>query len=138
MEREGVPARGTRRAIRRLGLMALSLGLVACFENPGEGSGEAMTMGEDRRLEGRVMEVDATPMFVDGDGEIRLGTQDHGRVLIRIPARERLCRAQGLGVFPSLVPGDSVRVMGRVTAPREVTVCVEETHLLERIDEPRP
>ena len=94
-----------------------------------------MTVGDDIQLEGRVVEVDATPMFVDGDGEIILGTEDHGQVLVRVPARERPCRAQGLGVFPSIAPSDSIRVIGRATGPGELTVCVEETHVLEKLEQ---
>lgn len=101
--------------------------------HPAEPSGERLTVGEDRRLEGWVIAVDATPMFVDGDGKITLQTEHHGRVLIRIPARERVCQAQGLGVFSSVASGDSVRLMGRVTRPKEVTVCVEEDHFLEKV-----
>lgn len=104
--------------------------LVACYGSGGEASDELLTVGEDRRLEGRVVAIDATPMFVDGDGEITLQTDHHGRVLIRIPARERLCQARGLGAFSTIVAGDSVRVLGRVTRPGEVTVCAAESHLL--------
>lgn len=93
-----------------------------------------MEVGVDFRLEGRVVEIDATPMFVDGDGEITLDTEADGRVRVRIPARERLCHAQGLAVFSSIVRGDSIQVVGRATGPREITVCVEETHRLERIE----
>lgn len=114
-------------------LPALAATLAACAGSNGQTTGEPLSVGEDVRLEGRVMEVDATPMFVDGDGEITLHTERHGQVLVRIPAGERLCNAQGLGVFTSLASGDSVRAVGRVTRPGEVTVCVEESHLLQKL-----
>jgi hypothetical protein len=114
-------------------LMALVTSLVACSGNGGQAAADVLTTGVDRRIEGRVIAVDVTPMFVDGDGEITLQTVHHGRILIRIPAREQLCHAKGLAALSSLVPGDSIRLMGRITRPDEVTVCVEETHFLEKI-----
>lgn len=107
-------------------LFAVVLG--AC---PGSGE-ESLAPGEDVRLEGRVTEVDPTPMFVDGDGLIHVESDEHGDVLVRIPARERLCEARGLDVFPSLDAGDRVRARGRVTAPGKLSVCADETHFLER------
>ncbi|QKT03007.1 hypothetical protein HUS23_03880 [Ectothiorhodospiraceae bacterium 2226] len=116
-----------------MALMGVVSALVGCMGSGGETSLDLLTIGEDRELEGRVVAVAATPMFVDGDGEILLQAAAYGRVLIRIPAREQLCQAQGLGVFSSLASGDSVRLTGRVTRPKELTVCVEETHFLEKV-----
>lgn len=114
-------------------LIVLVLG--GCLEVEDPAAGEPLALGEDVRLEGSVMEVDATPMFVDGDGEITVRSERYGLVLVRIPARERLCRAAGLEVFHSLARGDSVRVSGRVTRSTEITVCTEETHSLEKVEE---
>lgn len=107
-----------------------------CLGNSDQQAGEPLIPGEDVALQGRVLDVDATPMFVDGDGEITVRSEGHGTVVIRIPARERVCRAEGLDVFSSLVEGDSIRISGRVTGEREVTVCVEDTHFLSRADQP--
>lgn len=125
--------RGPRSGLAWTALLAFAATLAGCLGSNRETSGEPLTVGEDARLEGQVMEVDATPMVVDGDGEITLRTERHGRVLVRIPAGERLCRAQGLGVFMSIAAGDSVRAVGRVTRPGEVTVCASESHLLEKL-----
>lgn len=100
-----------------------------------ERAGTPLNPGQDREIEGQVVDIDATPMFLDGDGEIFLRTELHGRVLVRVPARERLCAAQGLELFHLLESGDSVRVRGRVSGSQELLVCVEETHFLERLDE---
>lgn len=126
--------RDLRSGLAWMALLALAVTLAACLGGNRETSGEPLTVGEDVRLEGQVIEVDATPMVVDGDGEITLRTERHGRVLVRIPAGERLCRAQGLGVFMSIASGDSVRAVGRVTRPRELTVCAAESHLLEKLE----
>jgi hypothetical protein len=123
--------------MRRAGLtlIVLATALGACLDGSDDGSWETTMAGEDLRLEGRVIEVDPTPMFVDGDGEITIETEHYGRVLIRIPARERVCQARGLEVFSSVVRGDSIRVLGRATGARQITVCVEEAHFLDRMEE---
>lgn len=95
-------------------------------------SDPALTAGEDVRLEGRVIETDSTPRFVDGDGLIFLDSKEHGKVVVRIPARERICEAQGLGTFSMLEAGDDIRLLGRVTGERDVTVCGDASHFLEK------
>lgn len=105
-----------------------------CLGNSDDQAGESLIAGEDVRLEGRVLGVDATPMFVDGDGEITVRSDRYGEVLVRIPAGERVCAAQGLDVFSSVVDGDSLWISGRVTGQGEVTVCVDSTHFLRKAD----
>lgn len=118
---------------RRTCVVVFGTGLVvtACLgsgEAPGE---EALPVGEDVQLEGVVLGIDRTPMFVDGDGELRLRVDEHGVVLVRIPARERVCEARGRAAFDSLEVEQSVRLRGRVTAPGELTVCADPSHFLE-------
>lgn len=110
----------------------LAVLLAACGGADGPPAGAALVEAEDVRLEGRVTETDATPMFVDGDGLIYLDTRDHGAVVVRVPARERRCPAEGLDLFTSLGPGDSLRVVGRVTGSGEVTVCADPSHVLAK------
>ncbi len=117
---------------RCVSVLGTGLVVTACLgsgEAPGE---EALPVGEDVELEGVVLEIDRTPMFVDGDGELRLRVDQHGVVLVRIPARERVCEARGRATFDSLEVDEGVRVRGRVTAPGELTVCADRSHLLER------
>lgn len=98
---------------------------------------ESLVIGEDVRLEGRVTGIDLTPMVVDGDGELTVESGRYGTVLVRIPARERLCRAEGLDLLHSMEEGGHVRVLGRVTGPRELVVCEAEAHFLERSEDAR-
>lgn len=64
-------------------------------------------------------------------GHDRRRAQD---VVVRVPARERPCRAEGLDALSPLDAGDRMRATGRVTGPGEVTVCVAETYALEKLD----
>lgn len=122
-------------ATRRIALSVLTIPLVAdCLAGGGEPVESTLVEGEDVRLEGRVTEIDRTPMFVDGDARIDLESEAHGAVDVRVPARERRCPAQGLDVLSALGPGDRLRASGRVTGSREVTVCEEATHFLEELD----
>lgn len=123
------------RATRRIALSVLTIPLVAsCLAGGGEPAEATLAEGDDVRLEGRVTEIDRTPMFVDGDARIYLESEAHGAVVVRVPARERRCPAEGLDALSALSPGDRMRASGRVTEAREVTVCEEATHFLEKLD----
>lgn len=120
---------------RSMSSSALSVLLLAgCGGGNGPPAEADLVEGEDVRLEGRVTDIDRTPMFVDGDGRIYLDSEAHGAVVVRVPARERPCRAEGLDALSSLGPGDRMRATGRVTGPGEVTVCVAERHALVKLD----
>lgn len=90
--------------------------------------------GQGVVVEGRVSDIDATAMVRDGDGLISLKSDVHGAVTIHIPARERLCQAQGLALFQALRAGDRIRATGTVTGTRDVMVCVKTTHSLQKIE----
>jgi hypothetical protein len=85
-------------------------------------------------IEGTVSKTDTKPMFVDGDGLVFAQTALYGMVVVRIPARERLCRARGLDAFFGLRPGDVIRASGIVTGPRDARVCDSPDHFLEEGD----
>lgn len=108
-----------------------ALDLTGCENRP-----QAVTLAMDQEvvLTGQVSSIDATPMFVDGDGLIFLHSNTHGDVVIHIPARERLCRASGLEAFYRLRSGDSIRASGTVTALHDITVCAAESHFLRDIE----
>jgi hypothetical protein len=110
----------------------VALALAGCGGGGPHAAG-ALTVGESVLVEGTVTKIDVTPMFVDGDGLIFVKSAVHGAVIVQIPARERICRAQGLGALSALAPGYRVRALGSVTGPRNVTVCALESHFLERL-----
>ncbi len=95
-------------------------------------SHESLVQGEEVSLSGVVMAIDATPMFVDGDGLLTVESPVYGVVTVRIAARESLCPARGLDVFNTLSVNDGVSVVGTVTEPRVVRPCTERSHLLAK------
>lgn len=112
--------------------LAVFLCLAAGCAGSADGTNaEALVLDEDLTLEGQVTAVDATPMFVDGDGLVSLRTSTHGAVTLHVPARERLCDARGLGSFMEMKPDDWIRARGRVTGRRAITVCLGADHFLE-------
>lgn len=113
-------------------LAALVIG--GCLDGNGHSAVPPLTMGESVLLKGRVTGIDSTPIFVDGDGLIFVQNEVYGCVVIHIPARERLCHARGLDGFSLISAGDDIRVLGSVTGSRDVTVCAEETHFLEKLN----
>jgi hypothetical protein len=137
-------SRGPRPAsgIHRSGVRGIFISMLGAVGVSGTGCGDSGdrsaelpgTMGESVLVEGRVREIDRTPMFVDGDGLIFVQSEKYGEIVILVPARERTCQASGLNRFASVQAADRIRVRGSVTGSRELTVCVEETHFLELLD----
>lgn len=113
-------------------IVIVALPLAGCGGAGPQASG-ALTVGESVLVEGTVERIDLTPMAVDGDGLIFMNSVELGALIVQIPARERICRAQGLGALSALAPGDRVRASGSATGPSNVTVCELESHFLERL-----
>lgn len=114
--------------------IVLVLVLAGCTGRGDEQVGSPFVVGDDVHLEGRVTHVDLTPMFVDGDAEITVVSEGFGTVLVRIPAGESQCPATRVGAYATVAAGDDVRVFGRATGARELTVCADEAHFFEEAD----
>lgn len=112
--------------------MILVLG--GCGNHGGEVPEVELVEGTDVRVEGRVTDVDPTPMAVDGDGLIFVDSELHGAIVVRVPAGERICEAQGLGVFLLLEAGERIRAVGRVNGSGDVTVCASADHSLAKLE----
>lgn len=129
---------GSGRASRLLGVgaaaavAALFATLAGCAV-PGKAI-EPMAPEQEVVVEGRVLSVDLSPMAYDGDALVLLDSQSHGAVTVHVPARTNLCRAQGLEVLGELRPQDRIRVAGKATGQRDITVCESPTHRLQRLD----
>ncbi|MEX2466251.1 MAG: hypothetical protein WD995_05040 [Gemmatimonadota bacterium] len=116
-----------------LSIVLSSALLAAGCQSRGNPSGDPrLQIGEDLALEGSVTAIDATAMFVDGDGLLIVDSPEYGVITLRIPARESQCPARGLATFHVLEVGDVIRAVGTVSAESVVTVCRSESHLLER------
>ena len=87
----------------------------------------------DRRVQGEVLDVDASPMAYDGDAVIRVQTEAGEEVRVLIPARLNLCAAEGLGLYSELEPGDRVEVQGLGQEEASVRPCESESHYLRRL-----
>jgi hypothetical protein len=123
----GARRRGLQAAIRLAGTLGLVLTL---------GCAPRLGVGGEVSVEGRVTAIDATPMFVDGDGLLVVETHRHGALTIRVPARERSCLARGLATFHTLRLGDEIRAAGIVAEGGAVRICTDESHHLERVPPP--
>ncbi len=84
-------------------------------------------------IEGRVSSVDTSPMAYDGDALVLLESDARGTVTVHVPARTNPCRAQGLGLLGLLQPGDRLRVAGKASGPRDITVCEQPSHRLQKL-----
>ena len=85
----------------------------------------------DAAVAGVVLAVDLSPMMVDADGLVTVRT-DAGELLVRVPARMNLCRAEGLAIVGDLEPGDRVEAVGAQGADGSVTPCLGDAHRLTR------
>ncbi|MEM1056055.1 MAG: hypothetical protein AAGI52_11050 [Bacteroidota bacterium] len=109
-------------------LLLVAVLVSACVPRP-----DPMAQQAPEPIVGTVERVDLTPMAVDGDAEVTLRTSDGERVEIRVPARQNLCEATGLGMIGSLRAGDRLEVVGAMRG-EEIVPCESATHRLRRPD----
>lgn len=89
-------------------------------------------VGKEVNVRGEVTDLDVEPLYRDGDGRLRLRTEDGRKVTVRFPAAERICDTVGmLDVFFRTKIGDEVEVFGKVTNRNEITLCDSADYYLK-------
>lgn len=86
--------------------------------------------GEVVTVVGAVKSVDASAMAVDGPAKIHLRTEDHGRLVVLVPACEGPCARQAVERLGRMRPGDRWTVTGEVNADAELVVYDDALHSL--------
>ncbi len=117
------------RLARHAALAATLLALCAC--TTGAAKKDALVIGQQATLEGKVKQVDTAPWAYDGNAVVTMVTAA-GTVAVQLPARWNLCKAPAPDNVQALKPGDQVQVVGTVTAPGEVVVCAEPQHHIKK------
>lgn len=124
-ERRGIPK-------RRVALScALLAGIAGCAAHGG--GIRPLVSDQAAMIEGRLASVDMAPMAYDGDALLVVTTDAHGAVTVHLPARRHLCQAQGLELLEALKPGQRLQVAGTATGPRDIRVCQDASHRLQRL-----
>lgn len=95
---------------------------------------QPIVVDSDATVRGKVLEVDPTPMYVDGDGIVRIETGVGDVIHVMVAARMNLCEAKGLELFGEIEPGDVIEAHGWAFEADRVAPCRSETHYLRIIE----
>lgn len=108
-------------------------------------SGAAEGMAKDRRndgektseniLEGIVLTIDVTPMFVDGAGEVLITRDDGKKMMIYINACEGPCSKAANDVLYKLKKGDHIRVKGSPAKNGNISIYDDMKHFFRIISD---
>lgn len=82
-------------------------------------------------VKGKVEHIDVTPMFVDGDGIIKVKDEKGILLTIFIPARETTCSADTKD-FSNIILGDKVEVFGKFDN-NQTTLCESPQHYIRKV-----
>lgn len=104
--------------------------LAGCASMP---SAPILAVGRDLAFTGTVVTADFAPWAFDGSAVVTVDAGPLGRIAVSLPARYNLCKASGIGSASTLAAGMKVDIVGRVTAPAQVSVCESASHHITRL-----
>jgi len=84
------------------------------------------------RVKGTVLDIDVTPMFVDGPGLLRIRTDEAKKINIYVSACEGLCSREAVNVLNQIKVGDRIIVNGQARDDGSISVY-KENHSLQII-----
>ena len=127
-------------------LSCVFVGLSGCSSstsetNPTTGSAKNAAVATQNRpvapvrakvITGKVVDIDLSAMFVDGDGILLITSDEGSDVTILIPSGESQPQAAGLDLFPKLKKGDAVEIAGQSVGKDKLRVYLS-SHYLKKV-----
>lgn len=112
-------------------LSLVALALVSCGLDEGNAE-HILIIGEETVIKGKIVEIDLTPMYVDGHGTLHISTVERKEIIVSIPSGESQPQAKGLELVGWLKKGDEVEIKGEITEKNGMTIF-KATHYLKKL-----
>ena len=95
------------------------------------------SFGQDKQItlskmdvEGVVLDIDITPMFVDGPAILHIRTDESKTIIVYVSACEGTCSIKANNILHKIKIGDRILAKGQSGRDGSITIYDDERHLL--------